>query len=105
MEDNVTQRYNNVSAQPDYVLKDLQERANKAKWGAQFDPCLHPTKHIAMLQCRKCDRFLSCANVSASVNDHNKHCKPKACGSDDDDDDDDVDELMMKIVCVLPLFI
>ncbi len=86
MED-VTQRYNNVSAQPDYVLKDLQERANKAKWGAQIDPCLHPTKHIAMLHCRKCDRFLSCANVSASVADHFKSCKPnKACGSDDDDD-------------------
>ena len=63
----VTQRYNSASIHPDNALKDLQERAKKAKWGAQFKPCTHPAKLIAMLQCRKCDRYLSCANVSASV--------------------------------------
>ena len=58
----VTQRYNSVNVHPDHVLKDLEDRAKKAKWGALFNPCMHPKKLVAMLQCRKCDRFVSCAS-------------------------------------------
>ena len=39
---------NSVDVHPDHVLKDLEDRGKKAKWGRQFVPCKHPDKQIAM---------------------------------------------------------